>query len=129
MKTNPKYQEILSNEGFQAVASAIRNSTIIPILHNNKKDVIFGLSQKFRIASRHKESLASEVSGFIQQYNENVMLKDYHQQLHQRYVTTEEMEEFFKLLDEDYSPKLIAGMLIAYGYAKNPTKENLNEEE
>jgi len=128
MKTKYDYQEILSNSGFQAVASAIRNSTIVPIIHKNKKDVVFGLSQKFKIASRDKDSLASEVSEFINQYNESVMLKDYHQKQHHKYVTTEELREFFKLLDGDNSSKLIAGMLIAFGYAKDPSKEIENQE-
>jgi hypothetical protein len=51
------------------------------------------------------------------------MLKDYHHQIHKKYVTTEEFSEFCKLIDEGYSSKTISGMLVAYGYAKEPKKE------
>jgi len=124
MQADSKFLQVLSNEGFKAIASAIRNSTIIPIIHNNKKDVVFGLSQKLKIASRDKTTLATEISAFIQKYNENIMLKDYHQKVHQAYVTTEQMQSFFALLDGGiYSSQLIAGMLVAYGYAKEPLQE------
>ena len=123
MGTNETYQKIISNTGFQAVAKAIRNSTILPIIHKNNKDVIFGLSQKFKIASKDKDTFTSEVSQFIQLYNEKIMLKDYNQKQHQKYVTTEELSEFYKLLDEDYSAKLIAGMLTAFGFAKEPSEK------
>lgn len=124
MQTKTTFSKILKNNGFLAIAEAIRNSTIIPIIHNNKKDVIFGLSQKFNIASRTPESLLSLVTEFIQKYNESIMLKDYHDKAHKRYVTTEELMEFCKLLDEDYSSKTIAGLLVAYGYSREPKKEN-----
>ncbi|MCD6367041.1 MAG: hypothetical protein J7L46_05830, partial [Bacteroidales bacterium] len=124
MQADSKFLQVLSNEGFQAIAAAIRNSTIVPIIHNNKKDVIFGLSNKLKIASRDKTTLATEISAFIQKYNENIMLKDYHQKVHRAYVTTEQMQSFFGLFDsERYSSQLIAGMLVAYGYAKEPSQE------
>lgn len=122
MGTNEVYQKIVSNKGFQSIANAIRNSTIVPIIHKNNKDAVFGLSQKFKIASKDKDSFTTEVSGFIQLYNEKIMLKDYNNKQHQRYVTTKELAEFYKLLDEDHSAKLIAGMLIAFGFAKEPSK-------
>lgn len=118
MGTNQTYQKIISNKGFQAIAKAIRNSTIIPIIHKNNKDAVFGLSQKFKIASKDKDTFASEVSQFIQLYNERIMLKDYKKREHQKYVTTEELSDFYKLLDDNYSAKLLAGMLIAFGFAK-----------
>ncbi len=124
MSTQEKFQPIMQNKGFNAIAMAIRSSTIKPILHKNKKDVIFGLSHKLKIASRDNESFAEEISNFVQQYNEGIMLKDYHQKQHPKYITTEELEEFFKLLDEGHSSKLIAGLLIAFGYAKEPSKES-----
>ena len=123
MGTQTNFSEILKNKGFIAVAEAIRNSTIIPIIHNNKKDVMFGLSQKFNIASRSSESLLHLVSEFIQKYNESVMIKDYHNQIHKKYVTTEEFAEFCKLLDEGHSSQTISGMLVAYGYSKEQKKE------
>jgi len=118
MGTNKTYQKIITNKGFQAIAKAIRNSTIIPIILKNNKDAIFGLSQKFKIASKDKDTFVSEVSQFIQLYNERIMLKDYKKRKHQKYVTTEELSEFYKLLDDNYSAKLIAGMLIAFGFAR-----------
>lgn len=123
MSTQTKFSEILNNKGFISIANAIRNSTIIPIIHNNKKDVMFGLSQKFKIASRSSESLLHLVSEFIQKYNESVMIKDYHNKIHKKYVTTEEFAEFCKLLDEGHSSKIISGMLVAYGYSKEQKKE------
>ena len=124
MSTQTMYENILENKGFQAIASAIRNSTIIPIFHSSKKDVKFGLSQKLKIASKDKDSFITEISEFVQNYNEELMLKDYHQKPHHSYVTTEQLEDFCRLMDkEKYSAKLIAGLLVAYGYAKEPSKE------
>ena len=122
MGTNEIYQKIVLNKGFQSIANAIRNCTILPIIHKNNKDAIFGLSQKFKIASKNKDSFTTEVSEFVQLYNEKIMLKDYNNKQHQKYITTEELAEFYKLLDEDHSAKLIAGMLIAFGFAKEPSK-------
>lgn len=126
MKKCKSFEDIFSNKGFIAVSKAIRNSTIIPVIHKNKKDVVFGLSNKLKIASRTKESFVSEISEFIQKYNESMMLKDFHQNQHQKYVTTEELAEFFKLLDSDASSKTIAGLLVAFGYAKDPKESNNN---
>jgi len=123
MCTKSNFSAILSNPGFRAVAEAIRNSTIVPIIHDNKKDIVFGLSNRLKIASRNPESLMEEISLFAQHYNEEIMLKDYHQQLHKSYLKTEDLESFCALLDEGHSSKLIAGMLIAYGYAKEPAIE------
>ena len=123
MGTNEVYQKIILNKGFQSIANAIRNCTILPIIHKNNKDAIFGLSQKFKIASKDKDSFTTEVSEFIQLYNEKIMLKDYNNKQHQKYITTEELSEFYKLLDEDHSAKLIASMLIAFGFAKEPSKK------
>lgn len=128
MATNEKYSGIINNTGFIAIARAIRNSTVNPIIFKEKKDVMFGLNQKIKIASRTKNSLLTEISEFVQKYNENLMLKDYHNKVHKKYVTTEEYEEFCKLFDEEYSSKLIAGLLVAYGYSKESSKGNLIEE-
>jgi hypothetical protein len=124
MKTQKSFSSILRNMGFLAIADAIRNSTIIPVIHNNKKDVIFGLSQKFNISSRSPESLINLVSEFVQKYNETLMIKDYHNEKHRKYVTTEEFSEFCQLFDEGYSSKTLSGMLVAYGYSKEPKKED-----
>jgi len=127
MQTQKSYMEIIDNSGFLAIAEAIRNCTIIPIIHKNKKDVVFGLSQKIKIASRDKDSLMIEISEFVNKYNETVMLKDYHKKIHKKYITTEDLEKFYQLMDENYSSKLIAGLLISYGYAKNPSTPTNNE--
>ncbi len=127
MQNQMSYQGILNNIGFQAVANAIRNSTIVPIIHKDNKNVMFGLNQKLKIASRNNDNLVTEVSNFIQQYNETMMLKDYHNKPHKKYVTTEELQEFCKILDNGVSSKLIAGMLVAFGYAKEPSQNNSEE--
>lgn len=127
MKSDEKFEAIFSNEGFKAIANAIRNSTIVPIIHGNKKDIVFGLSNKLRIASRNKSSLVTEISEFIQKYNEYIMLKNYHDEIHNKYVTTKDLEEFYKLLDSDNSSQVITGMLVAFGYANNSKTEGSNE--
>lgn len=130
MNSQTNCSEILQNEGFREVAKAIRNSTISPILHNNKKDVKFGLSLKIKNASRTKEELIIELSNFIQKYNEEIMLKDYKKEKsHPSYVTTEHFEKFCQLFDnKNYSAKLIGGMLVAFGYAKEPSKNQIQGE-
>ncbi len=119
MRSDVRFEDIFLNDGFKAIAGAIRNSTIVPIIHKDKKNVVFGLSNKLRIASRNKDSLVEEISEFIQKYNERMMLEDYHDEPHNKYITKENLEEFYKLLDSDHSSKIIAGMLVAFGYAKD----------
>lgn len=134
MNTNPQYVAIVKNKGFKAVAEAIRNSTVVPAIMSSiktdnvttdtmKKDIVFGLSHRLKIASRTQQDLLEEISIFIQQYNERIMLKDYRQKQHKRYITTEELEAFTELIDEGHSPKLIAGLLVAFGYARDSKKE------
>ena len=123
MKSNESFEGIISNKGFQAIAKAIRNSTIVPVIHKQKKDVVFGLANRLKIASRTKESLISEISEFVQKYNENIMLKDFHEKQHQKYITTEELNEFYRLFDSDYAAKTIAGMLVAFGYAREEKEQ------
>lgn len=120
MGTKFKYQEIYLNKGFIAIAGAIRSSTIEPAIRKKNKDIYFGLSNKLKIASRNKDSFVKEMSDFIQKYNESVMLKDFHNKEHSKYITTEELSDFFSLLDTWVTSELLASMLVAFGYSRNP---------
>ncbi len=120
MSTKSKYQEIYSNKGFIAIAEAIRKSTIEPAIRQKNKEIHFGLSHKIKIASRNKDSFVKEVSDFVQKYNESIMLKDFHDKEHSKYVTTEELIAFLSLLDTWVSSELLASILVAFGYSRNP---------
>jgi len=121
------FNEILENEGFKAIANAIRNSTIKPATSkdpNAKKNIVFGLSNKLKIASRNKELFVEEIANFVKSYNEKNMLSDYHGKEHHKYITDEEFKKFVELIDNsNISVKTIAGLLVAYGYTREKNKE------
>ena len=125
-----RFREILENEGFKAIANAIRNSTIKPAISNDpdaKKNIVFGLSNKLKIASRNKELFVEEISNFVQNYNEKNMLSDYHGKQHHKYITNEEFQKFIELIDNsNVSVKTIAGLLVAYGYTREQKEEQNN---
>lgn len=116
---------ILKNEGFQNVAYAIRHSTVIPQSRKARKqdylyDVRYGLGAELKRKATVRDEFIVALCEFMQSYNqENVQkLENTGQQL-RRDLRTSDIDEIVRLVDE-YGSEVVAGLLIAYGYAREP---------
>jgi hypothetical protein len=130
--------EIIANEGFKAVAQAIRKSTVS--LQYTPKDarkfeIRYGLAQELQNKSKSKVDLAIFIGEFIAMYNAEtakVAEKNGDESLRAN-VKDEELAQFYALLDKHPS-RLIGALLASYGFAlkakevKEEGTEDLNEE-
>lgn len=132
-----RYAPILENDGFRAIARAIRLATVTEQFHASKNDqqyeIRYSLLHDLRRAARFKDRLLQTVTDFIGAYNaENARTqerlagrKGAGVRLRPR-VTTEELERFVELLD-GYEPETVGYLLIAYGSAREPQESTTAE--
>ncbi len=133
-KERLKLSPILQNEGFRAIAAAIRRATVIAQYQAAREsgypyEVRYGLGKELLRAAAYPEEFISALSEFLQSYNEEngrirerMMKGSLSQALRNRRsdVTREHIDEIVKLVDEYGSSELICKMLVAYGYARDP---------
>lgn len=117
---NLKLMEIIQNEGFQAVARAIRNSTVslqYTPKENRKFEIRYGVAQLLQTKSKSAEDLATYIGEFIALYNAETA-RNYEKGGNGRRVTVreDELNKFYALLDL-YPPYLIGALLASYGFA------------
>ncbi|WP_020530990.1 hypothetical protein [Flexithrix dorotheae] len=123
--------EIIQNEGFKAIAQAIRKSTVslqYTPKENRKFEIRYGLAQQLQNKSKSKESLATFIGEFIGTYNAETgrNAEKNNGKAFRTNVKDEELLQFFSLLDKS-SPRLIGALLASYGFALNK-KESQKEE-
>ncbi len=122
---------IVENGGFQNVAYAIRHATIIPQTRKaNKQDnlyeVRYGLGAELKRKGTVRDEFVAALTDFIQSYNqENVQKLESKGQQLRRDVRTGDIAEVVRLIDE-YGSEVVANLLIAYGYAREPREEQPN---
>lgn len=123
--------EIIENEGFLAVASAIRKSTIslqYAPKDSRKFDIRYGLAQQLQNKSKSKEDLATFIGEFIGVYNAETARnaeKNGGKAIRAN-VKDEEILQFFSLLDNN-QPRLVGALLSSYGFALNKKEEQKQE--
>ena len=148
MMTNQKdLTPIVENAGFQNVAYAIRHATIIPQYWKGAKkrgeidesplyDVRYGLAAELKRKATVRDEFVNALMDFVQNYNQE------NSQVLENFRTSEELErkkhflrkdlrtpdikEVVRLID-DYGSEVVANLLIAYGYAREPREEQSNE--
>lgn len=129
-KQNLNLKEIIENEGFQAVAKAIRKSTVTlqyTPKENREFGIRYGLAQQLQNKSKSTEDLAIFVGEFIGIYNaETARYVEKNNTVLRANVKDEELMQFYSLLDKKPA-KLIGALLSSYGFALNK-KETLKEE-
>ena len=119
--------EIITNSGFQSVAGAIRRATRTALYTRKLSgdrtyDVHYGLAQDLKRSAVTKTKFMAALSDFVAEYmTENLRAADRGKR-GRAPVTTEDLLEVGKLLDE-HDPQMVAMLLIAYGYAKEPREE------
>lgn len=129
-----KLTEIISNVGFNAVARAIRKSTV-SLQYTPKEcrkfDIRYGMAQNLQTKSKSKEDLAEFIGEFIALYNSDTARQTEKTGSSLRTnVKENELVEFYTLLD--YFPsKLVGALLASYGFAlkaKETTKPDETNE-
>lgn len=129
MGTTPKLTEILSDTGFQAVASAVRKATVSAQAQKAMKrqdyreiryDLLHELRRKRGLPG--VAPLIEAVSDFVSLYNsENARRREMSKPA-PRNVTTEEFSSFAALV-EQYGASMVGALLCAYGSCREPRDE------
>jgi hypothetical protein len=134
MMTNRKdLTPIVENSGFQNVAYAIRHATIVPQTRKakgqeNLYEVRYGLGAELKRKGTVRDEFVAALTDFIQSYNqENVQKLESKRQQMRRDVRTTDIAEVVRLIDE-YGSEVVANLLIAYGYAREPREEQTTEQ-
>ncbi|PMP76787.1 MAG: hypothetical protein C0183_18080, partial [Roseiflexus castenholzii] len=132
MMTNRKdLTLIVENSGFQNVAYAIRHATIVPQTRkannqDNLYEVRYGLGAELKRKGTVRDEFVAALTDFIQSYNqENVQKLESKGQQMRRDVRTDDIAQVVHLIDE-YGSEVVANLLIAYGYAREPREEQPN---
>ena len=121
-----KLMEIIENKGFQAIAKAIRNSTVslqYTPKENRKFEVRYGVAQSLQIKAKSPEDLAAYIGEFIALYNAETA-RNFEKGGDGKRITVreDELNDFYSLLDL-YPSYLIGALLASYGFAL-PQKDN-----
>lgn len=130
--SNQKLTPILENPGFQSVAEAIRQSTIVPQWKKAQKkhgkspdmeqlyDIRYGLAAELKRKSTQKDAFIKTLMDFVQAYNQETSQVYENTGKRQRdAVPANAVASLAGLVDQYNDVELIANLLIAYGYAWN----------
>lgn len=116
-----KISEIITNEGFQKVATAIRNSTVI--LQGAKSrgqkidfEIRYGTAQELQNTSRTSIDLAAFIGDFVGTYNAETARKAEINKAYRKPVRDNELNQFYSLLDQ-YPSTVVGALLASYGFA------------
>lgn len=126
-----KLTEIIQNEGFLAVAQAIRKSTVslqYTPKDQRKFEIRYGLAQQLQNKSKSKEDLTTFIGEFISIYNAETARnaeKNGGKALRAN-VKDSELLQFYTLIDRN-SPRFIGALLASYGFALNKKEVSQNE--
>ena len=129
----PVFSEIVQNEGFKAIAYAIRHSTVVPQSRKGKGnkptvDVRYGLGQQLARKAAYPTDFLAEIAEFIHLYNaENAQLREKRRNPFRKNVTTADIEALTALVDQ-FGSRVVCQMLVAYGYAREPYEAKEEDE-
>jgi hypothetical protein len=125
--TEFKISEIISNEGFQKVAYAIRKSTVT--LQYTPKDqrkfeIRYGLAQTLQNKSKSAPDLAGFIGEFIATFNaETARYAEKNGTVLRANIRENELSLFYGLLDK-YPSKVVGSLLASYGFALTEKEAN-----
>lgn len=124
-------KSIIENDGFKAVAEAIRKSTVsLQYLPKDKRkyEVRYGVAQALQTKSKTKTDLAEYIGDFISLYNAETSRKaEKEDRAFRKNVREDKLSQFYELLD-CHSSKLIGALLASYGFAL-PQKDESDDDE
>lgn len=130
------FTEIIETPGFQNIARAIRQSTISELFWKSKNqqiyEVRYGLGQELRRRARKKEDFLAALSTFTQSYNEeNARVRDGKNRPRRLRpdIGRDDLAEVVRILDSTANPESVALLLVGFGFAKHPFKDDEPEDE
>ena len=116
-----KLGDIIKNEGFLAVANAIRKSTVTlqyTPKDQRKFDIRYGMAQEIQNKSKSKSDLATFIGEFIATYNaQTARQMEKTGKALRKNVKDSELIDFYELLDKADSSRLVGALLGSYGFA------------
>lgn len=117
----PKLSEIIVNEGFKAVATAIRKSTVslqYTPKDQRKFEIRYGLAQQLQNKSKSKEDLATFIGEFVGTYNAETAryAEKNNGKAFRANVKDDELLKFYEILDKEPA-RLVGALLSSYGFA------------
>lgn len=136
-KTNKtQYSEILKNEGFKNIAKAIRNVAVnaIYLARRNdeyKKIIYFGLASELKRASLTEKTLIEWLNNFCSTYNANLdrfAFANPDKKLPFSKIKQDDIEQMMNLIEDYSQPRIVGGLLLAYGLASTSKKEEVDTE-
>lgn len=125
--------KILETEGFQNIAYAIRQATVTAQYRKQQKDrrydVRYGLGQQLARKATYPQEFIAELADFLAKYNaENAQVMENRPGPYRRSIRTSDIDDIVALIDEFNDSRLICNLLVAYGYARVPRKDQETEE-
>ena len=134
MNAEPELSAILEMPGFQNVAYAIRQSTVVAQYRkgqgDRRYDVRYGLGLDLTRKANYPAEFIAALSDFLHKYNaENAQVMENRPGPYRRSIQTADIDDVVALVDK-YGAPLICHLLVAYGYARSPreaTSANEND--
>ena len=129
MNQEKQFTEILENQGFKNLATAIRHSTFGALnaqkRHGNRTfEVRFGLAQDLKRHTHSAEALLQALSDFISQYMTENLRATYRDKHLRQFVNTDDLQQIVYLIDK-FDARTVGMLLIAYGYARDEKDKSL----
>ena len=119
------FTEIISDQGFQNIALAIRKSTIneayLKASGRQVYEIRYGLGQDLRRRARKKEDFLTALATFVQSYNEeNCRISERPGRAgHFRAdILRDDLASAVKLIETSPHPEAVALLLVGFGFAK-----------
>lgn len=127
VSVQPKLSEILESPGFLNIAYAIRQSTVTAQYRkkegDRRYDVRYGLGRDLVRQSQYPDEFVAALSDFLHKYNaENAQVMENRTGPYRKSVQTSDIQDILRLIDA-HGSDLIAKLLVAYGYAREPRQE------
>jgi hypothetical protein len=124
VNVEPELSKILEIPGFQNIAYAIRQSTVVAQYRkgqgDRRYDVRYGLGAELARKSNYPADFIAALSDFLHKYNaENAQVMENRPGPYRRSIQTGDIDDIVALVDE-YGASLICNLLVAYGYARSP---------
>jgi hypothetical protein len=133
VSVEPELSKILDSSGFINIAYAIRQSTIVAQYRkkegDRRYDVRYGLGRDLVRRSQYPEEFVAALSDFLHQYNaENAQVMETRSGPYRKSVQTGDIQNILELIDR-HGSDLIAKLLVAYGYARDPRIQEADPKE
>lgn len=131
-----KLASIIESPGFQRVATAIRQATVLQQFYkternDNTYDVRYGLADELMRHARDSREFLRALSEFLTEYSkENARVMERHKGKGYRKripISTEDIAQVTELIDA-YDAQTVASMLVAFGYARDARADEAPEQ-